>query len=105
MNHSRLDQLLFYYKEDPDDPFNLYALALEYQKSDLIKAREYFDMLLGQHENYVPTYYHAAKLYQNLQQRDKAIALYEKGISIAKKHQDTKAARELQSAYQELMFE
>ena len=102
---ARLDQLLLYYKEDPNDPFNLYALALEYQKFDRLKAKEYFDLLLSEHEDYVATYYHAAKLYVDLEQKDKAIALYEKGIFVAKKLQDAKAARELQSAYQELMFE
>jgi tetratricopeptide (TPR) repeat protein len=105
MSNERVDQLLSYYKEDPDDPFNLYALALEYLKSDLRKAREFFDLLLLHHEGYIPTYYHAARLYQDLNQRDKAIIIYEKGIVLAKKLQDTKAARELQSAYDELMFE
>jgi hypothetical protein len=33
------------------------------------------------------------------------MALYEKGISMAKKHNDLKAARELQSAYDELMYD
>lgn len=102
---ARLDQLLLYYNEDPHDPFNVYALALEYQKSDRMKAKEYFDLLLSHHEDYVATYYHAAKLYVDLEQKDKAIALYQKGIAIAKKNNDAKAARELQSAYQELMFE
>jgi tetratricopeptide (TPR) repeat protein len=105
MSRARLDQLLLYYKEDPNDPFNLYALALEYQKSDLHKAREYFDLLLTKHEDYIPTYYHAAKVYQDLNEKAKAIEVYEKGIVQAKKQVNMKAARELQSAYDELMFE
>jgi hypothetical protein len=35
----------------------------------------------------------------------KAIKVYEDGISLAKKVTDLKAQRELQSAYDELMFE
>jgi tetratricopeptide (TPR) repeat protein len=105
MTTSRISQLLLYYREEPNDPFNIYALALEYLKSDMAKAREFFDLLLGAHENYIPTYYHAAKLYQDLGEKERAIQLYEKGIQMAKQHRDLKAARELQSAYEELIFE
>jgi tetratricopeptide (TPR) repeat protein len=105
MTTSRLNQLLLYYRDEPNDPFNIYALALEYLKSDTAKAREFFDLLLDAHENYIPTYYHAAKLYQESGDRKRAIQLYEKGIQLAKQHRDLKAARELQSAYEELIFE
>lgn len=104
MTTNRLDQLLAYYKEDPNDPFNIYGLALEYLKHDVAKAKAYFDLLLKEHEGYVPTYYHAARLYQDLGEREKAEQLYEKGIAVAKKHGELKAARELQSAYDEMMF-
>jgi tetratricopeptide (TPR) repeat protein len=101
---TRLDTLLQFYKDDPSDPFNIYALALEYQKSDRAKAKIYFEKLLTEHPEYVPTYYHAAKLYQDLGDVEKAISTYEKGIAIAKEKNELKAARELQSAYDELMF-
>jgi tetratricopeptide (TPR) repeat protein len=102
---TRLDTLLQFYKDDPNDPFNIYALAIEYQKSDLGKSLEYFTLLLNSHPNYVPTYYHAAKLLQENGQVEKAIVVYEKGIAIAKSQNDTKAARELKSAYDELTFD
>jgi tetratricopeptide (TPR) repeat protein len=105
MPTSRLNQLEQFYKDEPQDPFNLYALALEYLKLDLHKSRECFDRLLTEHSQYLPTYYHAAKLYQDLNDREQAIAIYEKGIALAKKINDAKAIRELQSAYQELLFE
>lgn len=104
MTTNRLEQLLAYYREDPNDPFNLYALALEYQKHDVAKAKEYFDRLLQQHEGYVATYYHAARLYQDLGEKEKAAQVYEKGIAVARGHNDLKAMRELKSAYDELMF-
>ena len=105
MSATRLSQLLEFYRDDPDDPFNVYALAIEYQKSDAVKAKEFFDILITHHEHYIPTYYHAAKLYQDLGEKDYAIGLYEKGIAEAKEKNDLKALRELQSAYQELLFD
>jgi Tfp pilus assembly protein PilF len=105
MNTSRLDMLLQYYKEEPNDPFNIYALALEYLKSDLSKSQELFTILLSSHESYLPAYYHSAKLFHDLRKKEKAIEIYEKGMAIARKQQDQKTLRELQSAYQEMMFE
>jgi tetratricopeptide (TPR) repeat protein len=101
---TRLDTLLQFYKDDPNDPFNIYALAIEYQKSDAAKAQIYFEKLLTEYADYVPTYYHAAKLYHDLGNVEKAIDTYEKGIAVAKQKNDLKAARELKSAYDELMF-
>jgi tetratricopeptide (TPR) repeat protein len=102
---NRLNQLLEFYDQDPSDPFNIYGLALEYLKSDVLKSRELFDVLLDKHEDYIPTYYHAAKLLAELNEKEKAIQIYERGIEQAKKLNDLKAARELKSAYQELIFE
>jgi tetratricopeptide (TPR) repeat protein len=102
---TRLDTLLQFYKDEPNDPFNIYALAIEYQKIDIAKSLEYFETLLREHETYVPTYYHAAKLFQDLGNIERAITVYEKGIAVAKSQNDSKAARELKSAYDELTFD
>jgi Tfp pilus assembly protein PilF len=102
----RLQQLLHFLEEEPDSPFNLYAIALEYIKlSDVEKALEYFDKLLKMHESYVPSYYHAAALYAETEQNEQAKAIYEKGIEISKKIGDAHALRELQNAYQNFLFE
>jgi tetratricopeptide (TPR) repeat protein len=102
---NRLELLQQFYNEDPHDPFNIYGLALEYLKTDLLKSRELFEKLLTSHREYIPTYYHAAKLYAELDDRDRAISVYRDGIEQAKRLQDQKALRELQSAYNELVFE
>ncbi len=47
MNNHRLDLLLQFYEEDPLEPFNAYALAMEYQNKDIVKALEYFDTFAG----------------------------------------------------------
>jgi hypothetical protein len=105
MSQSRLDLLEQYYKDDPNDPFNIYALALEYQKTDQPKSILFFEKLLRDHADYLPAYYHAAKLFSNLDQGSKAKDVYESGIALARKVQDHKALRELQSAYNEFLFE
>jgi tetratricopeptide (TPR) repeat protein len=105
MSSSRLELLEEYYRQDPNDPFNAYALAIEYQKSNTVRSKEYFVELLGKHPDYLPTYYHAAKLFADLDEKEKAIEVYEKGIALARIKKEFKALRELQSAYDELMFE
>lgn len=105
MPSDRIVQLEKFYEEDPADPFNAYALALEYLASDPAKARSLFEILLQEHSGYLPTYYHAAKFFQNTGEREKAISVYEKGISLAESTKDGKALRELRSAYDELIFE
>ena len=102
---NRLETLLQFYDEDPSDPFNVYAVALEYLKRDPVKAGDFFNILLQQHPDYLPTYYHAAKLFADLNDRTKAIEVFEKGISLARTKNDNKAMRELQSAYNEFTFE
>lgn len=102
---NRIDQLTEYLAQDPGDPFNLYALALEYQKTDPKKALELFEKLLTIHETYVPTYYHAGKLLVNLDEIDKAKAVFQKGMKVAEHQGDHKAVRELRNAFGEIEFD
>jgi tetratricopeptide (TPR) repeat protein len=105
MSEHRLNTLLKFYEEDPNDPFNLYGLALEYQKTDLNKSDELFEKLLREFQNYLPSYYHAAKLKIELKHTEAALSIYKKGIEIAKQQNEKKAEQELRSAYDELIFE
>lgn len=101
----RLEQLYKFYEEDPNDPFNIYALALELTKSNPQEAARLFETAIARHPAYLPSYYHAAKLYEALQEKDKAIQFYEQGIDQAKKQHELKVLRELQSALSELLYE
>lgn len=105
MSEQRLKTLIKFYEEDPNDPFNLYGLALEYQKTDRIKSDELFSTLIADFPDYVPSYYHAAKLKVELKQFDHARAIYQKGIEIAKQQNEKKAGQELRSALDELDFD
>lgn len=100
---SRIQQLEGYVKEDPNDPFNIYALALEYAKSDTTKAVDLFNRLMTEHSDYVPTYYQLGKLYMELSENEKALKVFDRGIRIAGEKNEHKALRELQSAKQELL--
>ena len=95
----RINQLLQFLEEDPNDPFTLYALALEYQKSDTIQARTTFEQLTQQHPDYLPTYYAAAHFMMETGDQHQAEVLFLKGIDLAKAHSNKKALMELQSAY------
>lgn len=105
MSTERLKLLHQFYDEDPADPFNSYALALEYLNVDPEKALEFFEILLHKHVEYLPTYYHAAKFFQERGQKERAIHVYERGMALAGSQGNSKALRELRSAYDEFMFE
>lgn len=105
MNSPRLNQLLEFLKEDPNDPFTLYAVATEYKGIDTATAQRYFEQLLSEHPDYLPTYYHVANLYLQLNKKDQAEAAYKNGIHLAKKQNNALALRELQNAYNEFLFE
>lgn len=105
MAKSRLEQLLEFLEQDPEDTFIIYGLALEYLNIDMSQAKAYFDLLLEKHPDYLPTYYHAAKLYETLENNKKAIELYEKGIELSTKQTNMHSKRELQNALNLLLFD
>ena len=105
MNIERLKKLEKFLEKEPDDPFLLYAIATEWLNEDRDKAREHFDLLLKDHEDYVGTYYHAAKLYETLGDKERAEDIFKKGIIIANNSGDHHALRELKTAYNEFLFD
>jgi Tfp pilus assembly protein PilF len=105
MNEDRIAQLQKFREESPDDPFILYALATEYKEDAPQIAKELFDELLEKHEYYIGTYYHAAALYAEFFDRDRADEIYQKGIVVAQKNGEHHALRELQNAYTNFQFE
>ncbi len=104
-NLDRIRLLLQFTEEEPENPFNWYALALEYSENEPTKARNLFDKLLKDHESYLPTYYPAAHLFAGLNELEIAQTTFEKGLEIARLQQETKTLRELQNAYQNFLFE
>lgn len=105
MNEARLTLLKSYLKEDPNDPFNYYAIATEYLQEAPETAKEYFDRLLSDFPDYLATYFHAAQLYADFEEYERAEEIYKAGIALAERQENAKTLRELQTAYQNLLFE
>ena len=100
MNQHRIEQLKQMLDEEPNEPFLLYALAMEYNNAqDHELALNYYEKLITHHRQYVGTYYHLAKLYERLEMTDKAKNCYEQGMGIARQMGDQHAFSELNSAY------
>lgn len=106
MKHlDRVTELLNYIEKEPKNPFNLYALALEYQNLDKEKASFYFNKLLIEHKDYLPTYYHAALFFANEEDLQKADKIFSEGIELAKTQNNLHAKKELENAYLNFQFE
>jgi tetratricopeptide (TPR) repeat protein len=102
METNRLEKLLEFIKNEPNDEFLKYALATEYLRlNDVEKALLYYEDLVTNHPQYSGTYYHLGKLYETLNRKDDAIKTYEKGMEITKAKRDNHAFNELQGVYRE----
>jgi tetratricopeptide (TPR) repeat protein len=99
MNNARIQLLLHYIEEQPKDPFNVYALAMEYRDEQPAQALLYLNQLLTEHPTYLATYYHAAALYAEQENRPAAEETYQRGIELAKAQANEKAVQELSRAY------
>jgi hypothetical protein len=98
---NRLEQLRQFLADDPADPFNTYALALECLKHDVGEATSLLMDLLQNHPGYLPTYYQAATLLSATGKNAEALAVAEQGMTLAQIKGDLKARRELQALYDE----
>lgn len=105
MSSTRIKKLLEFYQQNPDDPFVIYALALEYVNVDVALAKKYFSVLLNKHPDYLATYYHAAALFSDMDEREQAEEIYKKGIALARKSDDAHALKELQNAYTNFLYD
>lgn len=99
MNNDRIQHLLRFVQEQPEDPFNVYALAMEYRSADPGQALHFFEKLLTEHPTYLATYYQVAELYEEMDNRPKAAMVYERGIELAREQKNQKAFDELSRAY------
>lgn len=96
----RLQQLISFLEENPNDPFLKYALATENLKTgNKEEALSRFEQLIQEHPDYVGTYYHLGKLLESLNRPDDAKKIYEQGMEVARMKRNQHALSELQGAW------
>ncbi|QEH42269.1 hypothetical protein [Chitinophaga sp. XS-30] len=102
----RIAQIKAFLENSPNDSFLKHALALEYikQKNDMA-AKEVFEDLLAAEPGYVGSYYHLGKLLERSGATAEAVAIYEKGMLVAREAKDMHAHSELQAAFEDLVDE
>lgn len=84
---------------NPDDSFLIYAAALEYHKAgDEHRAVQVIEDLISKDPKYLGAYYKLGKIYEDLNQEEKAISTYKKGRKIATELNDAKTNGEMTEA-------
>jgi tetratricopeptide (TPR) repeat protein len=87
-------------REDPDDPFLRYGLAMEYAASgELERGAELLLELIARPAGspYIPAYLQAGQMLIRLQRIDEARQILQQGIVVAQAAADWHAASEMQS--------
>lgn len=95
----RLTTLLEFHAEDPSDAFTRFAIAQEYAKrGEADEALAFYEGLARDLPNYVGTYYHLGKLYEQLNRKEDARSIYRRGMEVAQAQSDFHARAELNDA-------
>ncbi|MDP3830166.1 MAG: hypothetical protein Q8Q47_02775 [Ignavibacteriaceae bacterium] len=101
--NDRLGKLFNLLEKDKSDPFIHYAIALEYQSTqDLPKAIEYFDFIISNFPEYLPSYMQYGLLMQSLNNIEGAKKLFSDGIIKAKEQKDLHTQKELEEFLNDL---
>jgi tetratricopeptide (TPR) repeat protein len=99
MSVDRRPQLRSMLEESPNEPFLLFALAKEYEKyKEQDTALKYYIKLRDTHPEYIGTYYHLGKLYEQKELFRMAWSTYKEGMQVAQKLNDQHALSELAGA-------
>ncbi|MEK6781856.1 MAG: tetratricopeptide repeat protein [Bacteroidota bacterium] len=102
MNQDRIRLLQQFLDEEPEDPFNWYALALEETKTNSERAAELFEYVLKNHPTYLPAYYHAGNLYLSTGNRVRAKEILQSGVNLANEKGEQKSMGELNTLLDQL---
>ncbi len=105
MNSERINLLEKYIEEEPTNPFNKYALAMEYYEEAPDKALPTLRGLIVHHPEYLPTYFKLAHLLWEDEIWKEAASIFQKGIDLADQQNDQKALQELKAAYLNFQFD
>jgi len=83
---------------EPNDPFMLYALAIDHAKEgEHESAVEFFNKTIAADPDYVYAYYHQARSFESLDRTEKAKSTLDTGLEAAKRVNDAKGISEITS--------
>jgi len=103
MTKSRMETLEEFLRQQPNDSFAHYGLALEYAKAGRgDDALALFQKLLGFNPGYTAAYYQAGVLLGQLGRVDDARAMFQRGIEVAAQNGDFHTKSELEQALHDL---
>lgn len=100
---SRLEQMLAFLAEDPNDNFTRYAVALEYKSAgEITLAVDSLRELRQRDATYLPTYYMLGELLTGQNDFDRAEEVYRAGIALATETGDLHTRSELEAALDDM---
>ena len=97
MQNERLKTLLQLDSSDEQDVTTKYMLAIEYLNLQDSTCETYFETLLNDFSDYLPTYYIAGEYYYNQEEYQKSMDILEKGLLVAEKAGNTKTYNEIKN--------
>ena len=101
----RIEKLIAFLQQSPNDCFLNHALALEYIKIGKEEdAKLLFEKHLNNDPQYIATYYHLGKLMERTGAPQDAVRIYEEGMKQAKSANEMHTYNELQGAYEDLVY-
>jgi len=96
---SRVDALLKFIAQAPQDPFPRYALAMEHKNAGrLSDARAAFESLITVCPDYTASYLHAGNTLVALGEKAAAADVYRRGIDVCGRRGDAHARGEIEGA-------
>ncbi len=99
----KIKRLARYVRDNPDDSFSKFALALELLKNNQVeKALTLFESIYKNDPGYLGTYYHLGKLYQDMDRKGDAERMFREGAVLAAQNHNPKTLSELNEALEEL---
>ena len=89
----RLKTLIELLKNDPNDTFTLYAIALEYiGLKEYENAIKYLSLVVKQDDKYIAAYQQLGYVYSVTSRKTEAAETYQKGLEVANLIKDKHAA-------------
>jgi tetratricopeptide (TPR) repeat protein len=101
--NSRLEHIQRMLKEEPNEPFLLYAAALELRKAGKTdEALSWFQNLHKVHPDYLPNYYQLGTLLEETGAHKEALDIYKEGVVLASGRGEDKTRAELSERHSQL---